>query len=234
MDFDNDGDEDVLSGSWPGELYFFQRNEDGKFEAGKKIADHEGESLNLGKASTVFAADWDGDEDLDLLVGDIQGNVQLVLNEGSKDEPKFNAEDATTIDLGKNRGKKGDSGPVAADWDNDGKVDLVVAFGDGSVYWYRNEGSTEKAKLAAGKQLVGASEFGFDFSKYKPGMWGSRVKVCVTDWDGDGQLDLLLGDRGGEMIESEKDDKPKKVRHGFVHVFLRKTTGKLADVADAK
>ena len=59
---------------------------------------------------------------------------------------------------------------------------VAKRFGDGSVYWYKNEGSTEKAKLAAGQQLVGASQFGFDFSKYKPGMWGVRVKVCVTDW----------------------------------------------------
>lgn len=87
---------------------------------------------------------------------------------------------------------------------------VAKRFGDGSVYWYKNEGSTEKAKLAAGQQLVGASQFGFDFSKYKPGMWGVRVKVCVTDWNGDGQLDLLLGDRGGEMVESEGDDEPKK------------------------
>ena len=111
---------------------------------------------------------------------------------------------------------------------------VAKRFGDGSVYWYKNEGSTEKAKLAAGQQLVGASQFGFDFSKYKPGMWGVRVKVCVTDWNGDGQLDLLLGDQGGEMVESEGDDEPKKVRHGFVHVFLRKATDDLATIADTK
>ena len=232
MDFDNDGDDDVLSGSWPGELYFFERNDKGEFEAGTKISDHENKPIKLERASTVFATDWDGDEDLDLLIGGIGGQVKLVRNEGSADDPKFNAENSVAIDLGKNKGKKGDSGPVAADWDNDGKVDLVVAFGDGSVYWYPNEGSVEKAKLAPGQQLVEASEFGFDFSKYEPGMWGSRVKVCVTDWNGDGQLDLLLGDRSGEMIKSDDDEAPKKVRHGFVHVFLRKSAGKVAAIAE--
>ncbi len=31
----------------------------------------------------------------------------------------------------------------------------------------------------------------------RPGDWGLRVKICVVDWDGDGRLDILLGDRCG-------------------------------------
>jgi hypothetical protein len=31
--------------------------------------------------------------------------------------------------------------------------------------------------------------------------WGLRVKPCVVDWDGDGRLDLLLGDLCGSFSE---------------------------------
>jgi hypothetical protein len=30
--------------------------------------------------------------------------------------------------------------------------------------------------------------------KARPRPWGSRAKIAVTDWNGDGRLDLLLGD----------------------------------------
>src|SRR5262249_1308531 len=44
----------------------------------------------------------------------------------------------------------GDSQPVAADWDGDGLLDLIVGWGDGSVVWYRNLGSRTEPKLAKG------------------------------------------------------------------------------------
>ena len=82
MDFDADGDTDVLSGSWPGELYFFERKEDGSFEAPTQIKDKNDQVIDAGNASTVFAVDWDADKDLDLVLGDIRGNVHVVINEG--------------------------------------------------------------------------------------------------------------------------------------------------------
>ena len=38
--------------------------------------------------------------------------------------------------------------------------------------------------------------------KRQPGEWGLRVKPCVVDWDHDGRLDLLLGDRCGSLLSS--------------------------------
>ena len=74
MDLDGDG-LDVISGSWPGELYFFRRESDGKFAAGEKLKDPSGTPISFGSASTVFAVDWDSDGDLDLLLGNINGGV---------------------------------------------------------------------------------------------------------------------------------------------------------------
>src|SRR6202023_1053499 len=89
----------------------------------------------------------------------------------------------------------GNAAPVVADWDGDGLPDLIVGGGDGSVVWFRNEGTRKEAKLTAAKVLVPPSPSGWrDDKSRKPGEWGVRARPAVVDWDGDGKLDLLVGD----------------------------------------
>ena len=82
---------------------------------------------------------------------------------------------------------------------------------DGSVVWYRNAGTPEAPRLEAARPLVGPSPIGWgDDEKRRPGDWGLRVKPCVIDWDGDGRLDLLLGDRcGGFRAKPSQSDLEK-------------------------
>ena len=72
MDLNSDGRPDIISGSWPGELYFFAGKEKG-FAKGEQLKGKDGKPLKPGSASTAFATDWDGDGDLDLLCGTIFG-----------------------------------------------------------------------------------------------------------------------------------------------------------------
>jgi hypothetical protein len=64
--------------------------------------------------------------------------------------------------------------------------------------WYRNAGTTRAPKPEAARRLIGPSPLGWgNDEKRRPGDWGLRAKPCVVDWDGDGRLDILLGDRCG-------------------------------------
>ena len=48
MDLDGDGIPDLISGSWPGEIFFFKGKGKGDFEAPVKIKDKKGKSINIG------------------------------------------------------------------------------------------------------------------------------------------------------------------------------------------
>jgi len=198
VDLDGDGRTDIISGSWPGEIYFFRRNSDGAFAAGQKVKDRDGKEINVGSASSAFAVDWDGNGTVDLLVGNVLGEVYFIPNEGKK-EPAFGiprrleaAEQPIKVN--------GDAAPVAADWDGDSKLDLILGAENGSVVWHRNGSSAREPQLEAARPLIGESPAQWrGDDQIKPGDWGLRVKPCVVDWDGDGRLDLLLGDRCGSF-----------------------------------
>ena len=212
MDLDNDGRSDVISGSWPGELYFFRRQTDGTFAAAEQLKDKSGKPINMGSASTAFAIDWNGDGALDLLLGNLVGEIYLLPGEQTGQlaygEPQRLAAGGEPINIA-----GGDTAPVAADWDNDGRIDLIVGTDHGSVLWFRNTGTPREPKLESAQTLVGESPLGWGGDdKRARHDWGLRVKPCVVDWNGDGRLDLLLGDRCGSFqakptqTDAEKDE----------------------------
>lgn len=149
-------------------------------------------------ASAPWLVDHDGDGDLDIYIGNIAGRVMLVVNEGDSKNPAFAAK-ATALQAG---GKDiqvpgGDAGPCVADWDGDGRADLLVGAGDGSVTLFKNTAAKSAAEYAAGVTLLPTLNPNWDKSvawQAQPSGPGARVKLCVTDWNMDGRPDLLVGD----------------------------------------
>ena len=209
MDLDGDGHPDVLSGSYPGEIYLFRGAADHSFAAGEMLKDRKGEVINerpesaaqrasqtIGSASVVSGADWDGDGVLDLIVGNITGDVYLIRNEGTAGAYAFGTPQRLTTANGQQVHVVSRAGPCAADWDGDGDLDLLLGADDGSVSLYRNTGTKTTPQLAQPVQLAAPGARGSRDEVPKEAQRSMRSKLCVTDWNGDGKPDLLLGDFG--------------------------------------
>ena len=61
----------------------------------------------------------------DLLIGDVQGRVHLMLNEGTKSAHAFGKAQELTVDGKAIQVPHGDSHPIAVDWDGDKLLDLL-------------------------------------------------------------------------------------------------------------
>jgi len=225
VDLNGDGRMDILSGSYPGELYVFYRKANGTYAAAEKLKNRNGRFINVGRASSLTVADWNGDGKLDLVTGNIDGAVFLLTNEGTAQAPAF--ANATRL-MAKGKpvvAEGGDAGPCLADWDGDGKLDLLLGSGLGKVQWYRNVSREKQPELDEPRPLVteASGEFknasGFD----SPKTCGMRSKPAVADWNGDGKPDLLVGDFSF-LTAAER----RPARHGWVWVYLRNGDGKLA------
>lgn len=185
---DGDGTKDILSGSWPGELYLFKGLAGGTYAKGSVILGGNRQPIKVGQASAAHGVDWDGDGDVDLLVGEMSGKIYLVSNVGTATAPAYDAPEVLKAG-GAPIAVGGYGNPFVADWDGDGTVDLVSGGGY-AVVWFKNTGTAQKPVLAAAQTLVDAKATKGDAEKGPV----QRLKICVGDYDANGTIDLLVGD----------------------------------------
>ncbi len=198
VDYDNDGILDFISGSYyPGDVYLFRGLGDGKYAEVKTILDEDGKPLVQQVGSWPAAVDWDADGDLDILFGSFSGGLYLKSNLGTREEPKYSREIAGINVEGTRKHEADYANPVFADWDDDGTWDLVIGTSNGSVGWYRNIGSVSQPEFGPRNLLVKSAAENLmpeqNLKPYEDPAPGVRAQICVTDYNGDGLQDLIVG-----------------------------------------
>jgi len=226
IDFDADGDLDLLSGSQMGDIKYYENT--GNVSGPAWTANHSRfSSIDHSIYSAVAAGDLDADGELDLVVGDLSGNLYYHRNTGTSFV--FESTEFTGINVG------GWSSPRLYDMDQDGDLDLCVGREDGQISFFENTGTpldavwTEDISLFSGldvggnavmtfgdinqdgtlDMLVGKSFRAVKYFSYEHGTWteypdslsgltfGQNATPALADLNGDGDLDLTVGNYDG-------------------------------------
>ncbi|HEU4418995.1 MAG TPA: VCBS repeat-containing protein, partial [Planctomycetota bacterium] len=225
MDLDEDGNLDILSGSYSREdtdmaglFQVLRGRKDGTFGKAEVLKGSDGNPLILPRPGGLanwlkglvgnddsdvdrictrpFAADLNGDGKLDLVSGNFTGTFALFVGQGSG---KFAPQASWLSADGKRMAVPAHSDPFLVDWDKDGDLDLVSGSAQGGAFLFPNAGSKTEPKFGAMVTLLEAPGHRSDeqvrFGDAHCSAPGADTRVWVDDVNGDGKLDLLVGDQ---------------------------------------
>jgi hypothetical protein len=156
---------DILSASFNDDTIAWYEN-DGNVNPTWTAADI---ATSADGAISVFAADMDGDGDMDILSASYGDNTIAWYENDGNANPTWTAADIATS---ANRARS----VFAADMDGDGDMDILSAsYNDDTIAWYENDGNANPTWTAA------------DIATSADG----AISVFAADMDGDGDMDIL-------------------------------------------
>lgn len=199
-DYDADGRKDLLVGAGATGYVHLYRNvgtDAAPILTDAGVLTVSGATLDVGIRATPFVYDWDEDGLDDLLCGDGDGLAHWFRNEGSAPLPMYSTD--VLIQAGGTPVSFGYRSAVRVwDWDGDGLVDLLGS-GSYTASWCRNVGASGSPVLQAPVRLRAPVPTGglADIDT------GYRMRLETADWNGDGLVDLLIGDDEGYVFAFE-------------------------------
>ena len=192
VDLDHDGDLDALSGDYNGAIHYFKNTGTAVAPAflEQTGASNPFNGIDVGYYAKPTFADADGDGDLDLFVGAMDGTVFYYRNDST---PLANAlverTGAANPFNGVSLGLR--STPVFADLDGDGDMDMFGGSTNGTLFYYKNTGTAIAPSFLL---TTGASD------PVNGVYGGTHASLAFADIDSDGDLDLLIGEEGGTFF----------------------------------
>jgi len=192
-DWNNDSRLDLITGERNGYYTVFLRNPDSTLTNAGRVQAH-GTDIVTNNNAWPFVVDWNLDGRKDLLAGQ-EGisapcNVYVYLNEGTDSVPAFG--DSTPVRHGGSQFNDYRCVPLLLDLDGDAKRDLVLGEWYSSVRLYTNLGTDTSPVFNTFVNLVDPDPVNF--------VNGNPPRINFTDWDGDGDLDMITCDYYGSVF----------------------------------
>jgi hypothetical protein len=218
-DLDGDGDLDFFMGVLGGafnptrtgadNFYYWERTAPDRLTLRSKRFL---KGIDAGSESTPALGDLDGDGDLDILLGSkidpqlgTSARLQLFRNEGTRAQPSYRLAQSLELVSAYHQA------PALGDLDGDRDLDLLLGTWNQGVLFFKNDGNTREPR------------FLFDSTRTIHPARASNTMPALGDLDGDGDLDLLIGEASGEVNQYRNDGTVREAR--FILV-----TEKLSDI----
>jgi len=223
VDWDHDGDVDLVVGQEDGRVALVEHT--GSVVEGvpqflpPKFFQQQAAEVKVGALATPAACDWDHDGDEDLICGNTAGFLEFVENLGGI-PPRWSAPrrleaggQVIRIMAGPNgsiqgpcEAKWGYTVPSVADWNGDGRPDIMINSIWGEVLWFENTGTLSLPALRAAQKVE--VQWPAKTPKPKWTWWQPKGRQLVTQWrtsplmidlNHDGLMDLVMLDQEGYL-----------------------------------
>lgn len=192
-DIDNDDDLDAFIGDGSGSIHFYQntgQSTKASFDTTSTTTIHL-LPFDVGTNASPSLVDIDSDGDLDLFVGNGDGNTLFYRN-NSANKSYFDAVNSFSF-VSSNPFGLGDVGsnatPYLVDIDFDGDLDAFIGNSVGNTLFYRNTGGAANP----GFSTATANPFGLSSV-------GSNASPVFVDIEADGDLDAFIGNGAGNTL----------------------------------
>ena len=186
MDWDEDGDYDIVSGESTGFVTLFRNvgsstnpilTDEGHIESFST-------DIDVGSLSTPDVVDWNNDGKKDLVIGCDAGYIYVYLNTGTNEAPSFGNYTRVMDEGGYLQEIK--NYPKIQDLNGDGLFDIVMGWYQGSCLYWPNYGVEGMPDFYENYELTGFTDL------VDPDPLAPNWSHCeVTDWNEDGYFDLL-------------------------------------------